>query len=193
MDIGHWLLATFAHWQHSSWPSGHGGGYLRHARTRHGASVRGYTRRRFRCRSMPLQWRHLRFTVQRRWSPKEDGRYYSTFFYDLSIPPRGAHGFQILLILSSGFTPSPPPTPMFGRFRANPAMDCCQIAVSRRVSPLPPLGETGGRRPHAVEKNLKSESPSSAGGRPLAWRYDLIVSIAFTTVMCLHSEASRGS
>ena len=23
---------------------------------------------------MPLQWRHLRFTVQRRWSPKEDGR-----------------------------------------------------------------------------------------------------------------------
>ena len=73
-------------------PSGHegGGGYLRHARTRHGASVRGYTRRRFRCRFMPLQWRHLRFTVQRRWSPKEDGRYYSTSFYDLSIPPRGA-------------------------------------------------------------------------------------------------------
>lgn len=103
------------------------------------------------------------------------------------------HGFQILLILSSGFTPSPPPTPMCGRFRANPAMDCCQIAVSRRVFPLPPLGETGGRRPHAVEKNLKLESPSSAGGRPLAWRYDLIVSIAFTTVMCLHSEARRGS
>ena len=61
---------------------------MRHARTRHGASVRSYTRRRFRCRSMPLQWRHLRITVQRRWSPKEDGRYDSTSFYDLSIPPR---------------------------------------------------------------------------------------------------------
>ena len=65
-----------------------GGGYLRHARTRHRASVRGYTRRRFRCRSMPPHWRHLRFTVQRRWSPKEDGRYDSTSFCDLSIPAR---------------------------------------------------------------------------------------------------------
>ena len=71
-----------------------GGGYLRHARTRHGASVRGYTRRRFRCRSMPLQWRHLRFTIQRRWSPKEDGRHYSTSFYDLSIPPTRGFGFR---------------------------------------------------------------------------------------------------
>ena len=72
-------------------PSGSegGGGYLRHARTRHGASVRGYTRRRFRCRSLPPRWRLMRFTVQRRWSPKEDGRYDSTSFYDLSIPPRG--------------------------------------------------------------------------------------------------------
>ena len=70
---------------------------MRHARTRHGASVRGYTRRRFRCRFMPLQWRHLRFTIQRRWSPKEDGRYYSTSFYDLSIPPpRGALDFDLL-------------------------------------------------------------------------------------------------
>ena len=66
-----------------------GGGYLCHARTRHGASVCGYTRRRFRCRSLPPHWRHLRFTIQRRWSPKEYGRYYSTSFYDLSIPPRG--------------------------------------------------------------------------------------------------------
>ena len=65
------------------------GGYLRHARTRHRASVRGYTRRRFRCRFMPPQWRHLRFTIQRRWSPKEDGRYVSTSFRDSSIPPRG--------------------------------------------------------------------------------------------------------
>jgi len=48
-----------------------------------------FTRRRSRCRSMPLQWRHLRFTVQRRWSPKEDGRCNSTSFYDLSIPPHG--------------------------------------------------------------------------------------------------------
>ncbi len=46
-------------------------------------------RRRFQCRSMPPNWRHLRFTVQRRWSPKEDGRYDSTSFYDLSILPRG--------------------------------------------------------------------------------------------------------
>ena len=45
---------------------------------------------------MPLQWRHLRFTVQRRWSPKEDGRYDSTSFYDLSIPPRGALDFDLL-------------------------------------------------------------------------------------------------
>ena len=58
--------------------------------------MRGYTRRRFRCRSLPPQWRHLRFTVQRRWSPKEDGRYYSTSFYDLSIPPRGALDFDLL-------------------------------------------------------------------------------------------------
>ena len=71
-------------------PSGsEGGGYLRHARTRHGASVRGYTRRRFRCRSMPLQWRHLRFTIQRRWSPKKDRWHDSTSLDDLSIPPRG--------------------------------------------------------------------------------------------------------
>ena len=69
-------------------PSGHEGGYLRHARTRHGASVRGYTRRRFRCRSMPLQWRHLRFTIQRRWSPKEDGRYDSTSFVICQSPAR---------------------------------------------------------------------------------------------------------
>ena len=73
-----------------------GGGYLRHARTRHGASVRGYTRRRFRCRSMPLQWRHLRFTVQRRWSPKEDGRYYSTSFRGSSISPCGALDLDLL-------------------------------------------------------------------------------------------------
>ena len=69
---------------------------MRHARTRHGASVRGYTRRRFRCRSMPLQWRHLRFTIQRRWSPKEDGRYYSTSFCDLSIPARGVLNLNLL-------------------------------------------------------------------------------------------------
>ena len=46
-------------------------------------------RRRFRCRSLPPHWRLMRFTVQRRWPPKEDGRYDSTSFYDLSIPPRG--------------------------------------------------------------------------------------------------------
>ena len=45
---------------------------------------------------MPLQWRHLRFTVQRRWSPKEDGRYYSTSFCDSSIPPRGVLDFDLL-------------------------------------------------------------------------------------------------
>ena len=66
-----------------------GGGGICVTRTRHGASVRGYTRRRFRCRSLPPHWRHLRFTVQRRWSPKEDVQYDSTSFCDLSIPPRG--------------------------------------------------------------------------------------------------------
>ena len=79
-------------------PSGSegGGGYLRHARTRHGASVRGYTRRRFRCRSLPPQWRHLRFTIQRRWSPKKDVRYDSTSLDDLSIPRRGVLDFDLL-------------------------------------------------------------------------------------------------
>ena len=72
---------------------------MRHARTRHGASVRGYTRRRFRCRSMPPQWRLMRFSVQRRWSPKEDGWYYSTSFCDLSIP---AHGVLNLNLLNGG-------------------------------------------------------------------------------------------
>ena len=43
---------------------------------------------------MPLQWRHLRFSIQRLLSPEEDVRYLIIFLHHLSIPPPAfsAHG-----------------------------------------------------------------------------------------------------